>query len=208
MVTDRELRAFVRWAAVRRIQTAFHAIGDRAVHELLNVIESAQVKFRWIRDLRWRIEHAQLILPDDIPRIRELGLLASVQPTALTNPEKDRALLGSLRASRAYPYRSLLRAGVPLSFGSDIGGESTYHPLTAIYYAVSRTGRAPSGENITPLEALTCYTKGSAFAEFMEKEKGTMTVLSDDPLAVETEGIKDIRVEMTIVGGRVVMSRL
>ncbi|HUV06884.1 MAG TPA: amidohydrolase family protein, partial [Spirochaetia bacterium] len=93
-------------AARKRRQLAFHAIGDRAVHEFLNSFGRARQKAPHISDLRIRLEHAQLIHPDDIPRIRDLGIIISAQPSALGTPEKDAALLGKERAEAAYPYRS------------------------------------------------------------------------------------------------------
>ena len=124
---------------------------------------------------------------------------------------KDRALLGEERARHAYPYRSILEAGISLSFGSDVPGESRFKPLELIHMAVNR----PSEEKITPLQALTAYTIGSAKAEFMENEKGTLTpgkladfaVLSEDPINCPPEKIKHIKVAMTVVGGRIVYNR-
>jgi predicted amidohydrolase YtcJ len=86
------------------------------------------------------IEHAQLIDPHDIPRLRELGILVAAQPSALGTPEKEVRLLGTERARRAYPYRSLLDAGVQLSFGSDMPGELSFDPLLGIHYTVNRAG--------------------------------------------------------------------
>ena len=126
--------------------------------------------------------------------------------------EKDKALIGEKRAKRAYPYRSCLNEGIPLSFGSDVPGESRYKPLELIHLAVNRE----SDENLTPVEALSAYTKGSAYAEFMEKEKGSLTpgkladcvVLSDDLTQTSPDKIKEIQVEMTIVGGKIVFSKM
>ena len=162
-------------------------------------------------ELRIRIEHAQLIRPGDIPRLRELGILVSAQPTALENPAKDRLLLGPERALRAYPYRSLLDAGVHLSFGSDIPGESNCDPIRSIHMVANREGP----ERISAEEALRCYTVGSAYAEFSEARKGILaigmfadfTVLSQDITSVPRERIGDTVVEETVVGGRTVYRR-
>ena len=187
-------------------QLAFHAIGDRAVHEFLNTLEDLKPEIERVRRLRLRLEHAQLIAPQDLDRMARWGILPAVQPSALVDAEKDRALLNGARAARAYPFRSILAAGLPLSFGSDVPGESMFKPLELIHLAVNRE----SPERISPLEALRAYTSGSAYAEFMETEKGTLTpgkladiaVLSEDPTRVPPERIKDIRVEMTLVGGK------
>jgi hypothetical protein len=198
----------VRSAARVRRQLAFHAIGDRATHELVEAVDRVRGDLPQVGDMRIRIEHGQLIRPADIPRIAEAGILVAAQPSALATPEKDEELLGPERARRAYPYRSLLDAGVHLSFGSDIPGEASFDPLLGIHHVVNRT----SPERISPLEALRAYTVGSAYAEFAEDRKGTiepgkyadLAVLSADPLSVPQETIKDIRVEETIVAGRTV----
>lgn len=219
--TPERIAEIVMAAARSHRQIAFHAIGDRAVHEVLNAVEKAQAAYPWTKDLRIRLEHVQIVRPDDIPRMKRLGVIACVQPFALNDPRKDVTLLGRKRAETAYPYLSLFRAGVPVSFGSDMPAEVDYKPLLAIYYAVTRMskdgtqGPLNPRERFTPREALFCYTMGSAYAEFMENEKGSITagkladfaVLSADPTAVHPSAIKDIRVLMTIVGGKIVYKR-
>ena len=213
-----EMDDIVMEAARRKRQISFHAIGDRAVHEVLNAVENAQARYPWTKELRFRLEHVQIVKPDDIPRMKRLGVIACVQPFTLNNPRKDETLLGKKRAATAYPFRSMFAAGVPVSFGSDMPAEVDYHPMLALYYAVTRKskdgrdGPLNARECFTPREAIYCYTMGSAYAEFMEKEKGSitagkladMTLLSDDPTAVARESIKDIHVLMTVVGGRIV----
>jgi predicted amidohydrolase YtcJ len=192
-------------------QAAFHAIGDRTIREFLDSVEQYSRSYPRLAELRLRIEHAQLIDPADMARLAELGILVAAQPSALGTPEKDLDLLGEQRARRAYPYRSLLDAGVQLSFGSDMPGETSFDPLMGIHYTVNRSG----SEHISAAEALRCYTLGSAYAEFQEDRKGSLragkladlVVLSQDPLSVRPEMIKDIEVEMTIVGGRIVYSK-
>jgi hypothetical protein len=207
----RDIEIFLDFVIRRKRQGAFHAIGDRQITEFLDAVERIIEKAggtEGVEDLRLRLEHAQLIRKEDISRIREFGILVAAQPSALISPEKDRDLLGEDRARRAYPYRSLLDAGVRLSFGSDIPGERILDPLHMIHMTVNREGE----EAITPEEALRCYTVESAYAQFEEDRKGMvrpgmfadLAVLSDNPLEVPKERIKDIRVEMTIVGGRVV----
>ncbi len=197
--------------ARKRRQGAFHIIGDRGVSLFLDAYEAVLPRRPQLRTLRIRIEHAQLVAPKDFERLARLGVLVAAQPTAMVNPSKDRLLLGSERAERAYPYRSLLDAGVHLSFGSDIPGESECDPLLAIHMTVNR----PGPEAITPEEALRCYTEGSAYAQFAEDRKGTLetgkladfTVLSQDITSIPPETIKDVRVDQTIVGGRSVFQR-
>jgi predicted amidohydrolase YtcJ len=197
--------------AKRGLQAAFHIIGDRGIAIFLDAVEEVRGRQPGLDALRIRIEHAQLIRPADIPRIRRLGLLVSAQPSALGSPEKDERLLGRERAARAYPYRSLLDEGVSLSFGSDIPGESTCDPLLSIHMAVNR----PGSERISVEEAIRCYTVGSAYAEFMEGRKGALkagmladfVVLSRDITSIPPEGIKDCVVLETIVGGAKVYER-
>ena len=205
------LERALREAARRGRQLAFHAIGDRAVHELLDRVEGTARRFPRLRELRLRVEHAQMILPADLPRLRDLGVLVAAQPVALSQPGKDEALLGAERAGQAYPLRGLLDAGVGLSFGSDSPAEMSVRPLEGIHLAVNR----PPAQRLTVLEALCAYTRGSAYAEGLEGEKGSLAagkladlaVLSADPTAVPPEGLRELRVEMTVVGGRIVFRR-
>jgi len=192
--------------ARKRRQGAFHVIGDKGVALFLDAYEEVLRNRPGLRGLRVRIEHAQLVREADIERIARLGLLVAAQPTALGSPEKDERLLGRERALRAYPFRSLLDAGVRLSFGSDIPGESSCDPIRAIHLAVNRAGP----ERITAEEALRCYTEGSAYAEFAEDRKGTLApgkladfaVISQDITAVPGSRIMDTVVLETVVGGR------
>jgi predicted amidohydrolase YtcJ len=203
----KQLAPYVR----RKRQVACHAIGDRAIKELGDAVQMLQRRYPWTADLRLRIEHGQLIRREDMPRLRELGILVCAQPSALVDPAKDERLLGPERAARAYPYRSLLQEGVALSFGSDFPGESLFNPLRIIHLAVNRGGP----EGITARQALKCYTLNSAFAEGSEREKGSISVgkyadlavLSADPLSVAPEEIGDIEVEMTLVNGKTVFRR-
>ncbi len=197
--------------ARRGFRGTFHAIGDRAVALFLDDFTLAAGKYPHITEQRFRIEHAQLVRRQDIARIKELGICIAAQPSALGSPGKDMRLLGRERALAAYPYRSFLDAGVPLSFGSDIPGEATVDPLLHIHYAVNREG----DEAITVMEALRCYTRGSAYAEFMEGRKGFLApgmladfvLLSEDPLTVPPASLRDIRVLQTWVDGNCVYRR-
>jgi hypothetical protein len=203
--------AELSFLARRSRQGAFHIIGDRGIAIFLDAYEEVLARYPKLKNLRIRIEHAQLIRPVDIPRLRELGVLVAAQPTALGSPEKDERLLGRERALRAYPYRSLLDEGAHLSFGSDIPGESGCDPIRSIHMAANRD----SPERISADEALRCYTAGSAYAEFAEGRKGMLkagmladfAVLSQDITAVPRERIGDTVVEETVVGGRSVYAR-
>ena len=205
------VETILRRLARRGRQGAFHIIGDRGIGLFLDAAEKVARDHSNLRDLRLRIEHAQLVDPRDIPRIRDLGILVAAQPAALGYPEKDRGLLGESRARRAYPYRALLDGGVHLSFGSDIPGEATHEPLLHIHLAVNRSGPMAIGAE----EALRCYTLESAYAEFQEDRKGCIapgfladfTVLSGDPTGVPPGEIRSLRVEATVMGERVVYDR-
>jgi len=205
------IRESLGFLARHKRQGAFHIIGDRGVAVFLDAFEAALGEYPVLRELRIRIEHAQLVRPADIRRIAGLGILVAVQPTSLATPEKDMALLGPERALTAYPYRSFLDAGVRLSFGSDIPGESGCDPIRSIHLAANRGG----SERITAAEALHCHTAGSAYAEFMETKKGTLVpgmladfaVLSHDITAIDPSLIQTAAVEETVVGGKTVYRR-
>lgn len=201
----------IRRLAARGVQGAFHAIGDRAISTFLDAVERLQGELPETKGLRFRLEHAQLIRPQDIPRLHSLGILIAAQPSALTTPDKDIRLLGERRALAAYPHRSLLDAGVHLSFGSDIPGEPSCDPIRGIHLVANR----PGGEAISAEEALRCYTVESAYAEFQEREKGCLAagkaadfvVLSHDITKIPREKIAETLVLATVVGGREVYRR-
>lgn len=214
--TQAELNRHILNAAQTGQQVAVHAIGDRAVQSTLDAIELAEKQYPKAKKLRFRLEHIQMVRPEDFPRFQKLGVLASVQPFALGDPEKDLRLLGKERAKQAYPYRSLMTAGASISFGSDFPAELDFEPLLGIYYAVNRKSKTGKpgplnpDERLTVQQALWAYTMGGAYAEFMEKEKGSLepgkladfAVLSKSPLEVNPEKIKDIEVRYTFVGGK------
>ncbi len=211
-ITPKALYHSIQKGIRQKRQLALHAVGDGAIREFLNTLAHFKNQKQRIRTLRFRLEHAQLITHEDLKRLSDWGILVAAQPSALINLKKDNELIGEKRAKRAYPYRSFLNEGIPLSFGSDVPGESRFKPLELIHLAVNRN----SNQNLTPLEALSAYTKGSAYAEFMEKEKGTLTpgkladcvVLSEDLTQIPPEKIKEIQVEMTIAGGNIVFSKM
>jgi predicted amidohydrolase YtcJ len=199
------------------IQVAVHAIGDRANAEMLDIF--ARVGGAETRARRFRIEHAQHLRPQDIPRFGELGVIASMQPYhAIDDGRWAEQRIGHERARTSYAWRSLLEAGAPLAFGTD-WPVAPLDPLLGICAAVSRAtldGKHPEGwfpeQRLSVEQALRAYTQGSAYAAFEEKEKGTITpgkladlvVLSDDLFSIPPEKIKDVHVVTTIVGGKVV----
>lgn len=200
------------------LQIAIHAIGDRANSLLLDLYEKAAAQ-NGPRDRRWRIEHAQHLRPQDIARFGKLGIIASVQPYhAYDDGRWAEKRIGKERARTTYPFKSLLEGGAVLAFGSD-WTVAPLDPLSGIYAAVTRVtsdGKNPGGwvpeEKISIEEAIKGYTTGGAYAEFAEKDKGTirsgkladLVVLDKDLFKVPAEGLMDIKVVLTIVGGKVV----
>ena len=193
-----------------KLQGAFHSIGDRSTSTFLDVWEKVLNRHPEALSLRMRLEHVQAVRPGDFDRMKALGVCAAVQPPALATPEKDRAILGD-RAEDCYPHRSLLDAGVAVSFGSDIPGEAFFDPLRSMHLVCNR----PGPQRIEPIEALRAFTQGSAYVEFQENRKGTLkpgfladfTVLSEDPTTIDRRHLKDLTVHRTVVGGRTVWDR-
>ncbi len=200
------------------LQLAIHAIGDRANHILLDMMEKA-IQANGARDRRWRVEHAQHLLPEDIGRIGRLGLVASVQPYHLTDDGcwAERKV-GSGRAKTTYAFRSLADAGAVLAFGSD-WTVAPLNPLAGIAAAVTRRtrdGKNPGGwipgQKITVEEAVRAYTQSGAYVEFAEVTKGTiekgkvadLAVLDRDIFRIPDEEIAETRVRMTVFDGKVV----
>jgi len=212
-----KMEALVRGATQVHIQSCVHAIGDRAVAEMLDLY--ARVGGEKAASFRFRIEHAQHVRPEDFTRFARLGVIASMQPYhAIDDGRWAEKRLGARRSRTSYAWRSMLAAGAPLAFGSD-WPVAPLDPILGIYAAVTRAtldGKHPNGwfpgERLSVDEALRAYTTGSAYAAFQEKEKGTISpgkladlvVLSDDLFNIPAETIRDTRVMMTIVGGRTV----
>ncbi len=201
-------------------QLWIHAIGDRGNRVALDAYEAAA---RAVPEApaggdRPRIEHAQVIAPEDFARFARLSVIASVQPTHATS-DMGWAVerLGPSRLSGAYAWRTLKNAGVRLAGGSDAPVESE-KPLDGFYAAVTRcdpSGRPPGGwrpaERLSRREALALFTSDAAYAAFEERSRGRIepgfdadfTVLAADPLTVPDRDILSIPVTMTVVGGRV-----
>ena len=201
------------------LQLAVHAIGDKANRILLDIYGEVEKQNGARGDRRWRIEHAQHLRPEDFARFAQLGVIASVQPYhAIDDGRWAERRIGHERAKTTYAFRTLLDHGVRLAFGSD-WTVAPLNPMVGLYAAVTRAtldGKNPGGwfpeQRLTLEEALQAYTMGSAFAEFREREKGSLTpgkladlvVLDGDLFAMAQEKIKDAAVRYTIVGGRVV----
>lgn len=205
-------------ADLHGLQLSIHAIGDRANSAVLDIFEEI-VRTNPAWDRRFRIEHAQHVRREDIPRFAALGVIVSAQPYhAVDDGAWAVTRLGPDRIRTSYAYRSFLDAGVRVCFGSD-WTVAPLDPLAGIHAAVTRRtldGRNPGGwvpeERITVEEAIRCYTLNNAYASFEEQDKGSVTpgkladlvVLSEDILAIPPERITDVRVQMTMVDGRMV----
>ncbi len=218
-----ELDDMARWvqaADAAGLQVMVHAIGDRAISALLDIFAEA-AEINGSKDRRFRIEHAQHIHPDDIPRFAELGLVASMQPYhAIDDGRWAERVIGPERAKTTYAFNALLKAGVSVAFGSDLMVAPPL-PLLGIYAATTRRtldGAHPDGwvpeEKITVEEALIAYTRSAAYASFEESEKGSLSAdkladlvfIDQDLTRIPVVDIASARVVRTIVGGRTVFT--
>lgn len=212
------VRTTAQLAVDHGYQLCLHAIGDRANREALNIYEEAFVRNNRVgKDLRWRVEHAQHIHRDDIPRFAELGVIAAMQGIhATSDAPYVEARLGAERAQEgAYVWKSLVDKGVVVANGTDAPVEDV-DPIASYYATVTR--RTASGQVFYPaqrlsrIEALKSYTLWAAFAGFEEHQKGSLTpgkladitVLTKDITTVPDDQIRDAKVAYTIVGGKVV----
>ena len=212
--TREQLRTLVGAAAAHGIAAVVHAIGDRANRWVLDAIEAARPdSVRW--GLRHRIEHVQVLHPDDLPRLAALDVVASMQPIHCVQDRDIADAYWGARSRHAYAFRSLLRRGTHLTFGSDAPVE-TLDVLAGIYAAVAR--KRPDEpdrpawypeERVTVDEAICAYTEGPAYASGEERTKGRLApgyladfvALSHDPRAVPPEALPEIQVGLTVVGG-------
>jgi len=215
------MHQFVKAADSAGLQIAIHAIGDSANSTMLDIYERV-VKENGAKDRRFRIEHAQHLHPKDISRFKTLGVIPSMQPYhCIDDGRWAEKRLGIERSKTTYAFRSLLDAKANLSFGSD-WFVAPLNPLQGIYAAVTRQtldSGHPDGwipeQKISVAEAVRCYTLNDAYAEFAEKEKGSLEVgkwadfvmLSDDIFAIEPAQIRAVKVVTTVVGGKVVFER-
>jgi predicted amidohydrolase YtcJ len=200
------------------VQVATHAIGDRANRMVLDayarVIDGAAAPSR-----RWRIEHAQIVSVDDIPRFAQQHVIASMQPIHATSDGPwVESRIGKARLDGAYAWRRFIASGAMLAFGSDFPVESD-DPRLGLYAAITRedlTGKPPGGwlpaQKLSAAEALRGFTSDAAFAGFAETEVGRLApglradfvVLDGEPLTVTPRRIPELRVRSTWVDGRAV----
>jgi len=212
----------LRSADAAGLQLCIHAIGDRAISITLDMFTQIE-KTNGKRDRRWRIEHSQHLSTKDFARYARLGVIASVQPYhAIDDGRWAESRIGPDRIKRTYAFRTFLDNGVHLAFGTD-WFVAPLSPMWSLYAAVTRAtldGKTPNGwvpeQKLTVAEAIEAYTMGSAYAEFQEKEKGSITpgkladfvVLSDDLFKIPPASIKNVKVEATFLGGKLVYGGL
>jgi hypothetical protein len=199
-------------------QLIVHAIGDRANTIVLDILERLAAR-RGARDRRARIEHAQVVRRQDKPRFKALGVIASIQPShCIDDMRWAEARIGRERSAISYNFKSFVDAGARIAFGTDWYVEPL-NPMLGLYAAVTR--QFPDGtpergwfpeERITMGQAVEFYTLGSAYAEFADRRKGTITegkladlvLLSRDIFRIPSGEILDTRPIFTMVGGRIV----
>jgi hypothetical protein len=214
IVTESELAEAADLALEHGLQLCSHAIGDRANRVTLDVYERAYESASGHGDLRWRIEHAQHLHPDDIPRFAALGVIAAMQPTHCTSDGSwVPARLGDERSrTGAYVWRDLLDTGAVIASGTDCPVEPV-DTMASFHAAVTR--RMDDGSSFYPAqkmtraEALHARTVGAAYAAFEDDVKGSLkvgtladvTVLSRDILEIPEDEILETEVLYTVVGG-------
>jgi predicted amidohydrolase YtcJ len=217
---ENELNALVLAVDKAGLQIAAHAIGDKANAWILNALAMARLE-NGIRDSRHRVEHAQVVKPEDVVRYRELAVIASIQPShCIDDMRWAEKRIGS-RVTNAYRFASFLKSGVHLAFGTDWDVEPL-DPRLGIYAAVSRELPAggPAGgwhpdEKLSLAEAIENYTLGSAYAEFQEKEKGSiapgkwadLAVMEKNLFEIPKKDILNTAVAMTILAGKIVFKK-
>ena len=203
------------------LQLCIHAIGDQGISTILDLFAEV-ARAHGPADRRWRIEHAQHMAAKDFDRFAALGVVASMQPYhAIDEASWAEGRIGPDRIKRTYAFRTFLDHKVHLAFGTD-WDVAPLNPMLGLYAAVTRAGldgKTPGGwvpeQKITVPEAVTAYTRGSAYAEFQDDVKGTLApgmladlvILSDDIFRIPPEKIRDVKVVTTIAGGRVVWPR-
>ncbi|MCU0344852.1 MAG: amidohydrolase [Ignavibacterium sp.] len=221
IITDGSMEKWSMDADRHGLQLSVHAIGDKANSYMLDLYEKiSKENPEW--DRRFRIEHAQHVRFEDIPRFTEIGVIASVQPYhCIDDGVWAEKRIGPDRIKYTYPFKSFLDSGVKVCFGTD-WYVAPLNPLLGLYAAVTRRtldDKNPDGwipeQKISIEDAIKCYTINSAYASFEENIKGSievgkladLIVLSDDILTIDPVRIKDVKVEMTIFDGKIIYKK-
>lgn len=218
-LSDAQLDGIISAARASGIQVNGHVIGDLGVERLLDAIERNGVP----AEERFRIEHASIISPENLPRFAELGVIASMQPVFIGEYQRwgvDR--VGDERAPWIMPIRDLLDSGARFAASTDFPASDSGDPRTTLNALVNRTGfdGAPEGgwfpeQSVDVSTALSAMSAGNAYAAFEESKLGALTVgryadftvLADDPAKVDPEDLLQIGINMTVVGGVITYQR-
>ncbi|WP_376789995.1 amidohydrolase [Thermoflexus sp.] len=212
------MREAARRATAGGLWLAIHAIGDRANREVLDLYTELRELERQLgippEARRHRIEHAQLVHPDDLPRLGQLGIIASMQPIHAISDRPMAERYWGKRCATAYAWRSLKDHGARLAFGSDAPVEPP-NPFWGLHAAVVRGGWYPE-QALSRTEALEAYTLGPAWAAGLERWQGRLRpgmwadliVLPEDPFQIPAERLRALEVLGTMVGGRWVYQRM
>lgn len=209
------IEAVAKAAREHGFQVGTHAIGDRGSTIVIEAYENAGAK----PEDRFRIEHLQVVRLEDLDRIGDMGVIASMQPTHATSdmPWAERRL-GAARLERGYVWRSVLDTGIPLAFGSDFPVEDV-NPFLGLYAAVTRQdldGHPPGGwtptERVSIREAIHGFTSGAAYAAFAEDRRGRIApgmqadliVIDRNLLEIAPDEIPETEVLFTVSGGEIV----
>ncbi|MEM3701017.1 MAG: amidohydrolase [Candidatus Bathyarchaeia archaeon] len=211
LYTQRKLNRLVWMAHRAGLQVGVHAIGDWAIEVVLKAFKRA-LKVYPKENHRHRIEHCSVLNPKLIRGMKRLGLVASIQPHFVVSDFWVKERVGEERARWVYSFKSLIKEGIIAVSGSDCPVE-LINPLLGVWAAVTRKDFVE--ERLTVEEVLRSYTADAAYASFSEDKAGSIevgkfadfVVLSDDLFSVPPEKIRDVRVEMTVVGGRIVYKR-
>jgi predicted amidohydrolase YtcJ len=219
--TADDLYVWISAADKAGLHVMTHAIGDRAIRMLLDIYERVALE-NGERDRRFRMEHAQHIHPADMGRFAVLGVIASMQPYhAIDDGRWAEKVIGAERIKTTYAFRSLLDNDAHLAFGSD-WFVAPPTPMDGIYAAVTRRtldGKNQDGwvpeQRISVEEALRAYTIGAAYASFEEHLKGSLepgkladfVILEEDITKIDPAAIRNVAVDMTVVGGKIVFAR-
>ncbi len=221
IITDGSMEKWCSDADKNGLQLSVHAIGDRANSYMLDLFEKIKKENpNW--DRRFRLEHAQHVKFEDIPRFKEIGVIPSVQPYhCIDDGVWAEKRIGPERIKYTYPFKSFLDAGVKMCFGTD-WYVAPLNPLLGLYAAVTRRTldeKNPNGwvpeQKISIEDAIKCYTINSSYASFEENIKGSievgkladLIVLSDDILTIDPVKIKDAQVEMTVFNGKIIYQK-
>ena len=219
-MSDDVIRNLMSRAAMDHYQVAVHAIGDKANAQVLDAIDELSATYDG--DRRWRIEHAQIVDPVDLPRFAKHGIIASMQPTHATSDRTmAEARLGPDRLTGAYAWNTMLKNGVPLAFGSDFPVESPdpFAGWAAAFTRSDANGEPYGGwrpeERVTREQAWAAFTSGGAYAGFAEREFGRLApgqyadfiIVDRDPTLASPTELRGTKVEETWVGGVRVFER-